>query len=443
MKTPRQSRRKETHSGIQAKRDLPARIAGHYRNQFVHQITVHLEEGPRADLVLVVPGSIANCLRARLRQRFRIDRRFIFYSLLQRPALQRPALQRPALQRPAPQRSAPQRSAPRSPPPRSEKCHPADFRQLALERLRPAQQISPLRLAPAECPGQQTLILRIREQLDFFNCRRAVQSAELKQPRHHPIDQRRADRTFADRKKFVRANPEVPQRESGVPRTAGFAGLGWKFRRSLHPQPRPVAVVPRRRSMQPNLSFQLDFRNPLQRLAQNYSLELQLPLVRNVLVMASAALPKVRTASFDAIGRRLDQLRHQPAREARLFLPDLSLNPLPRQHKRHKHRHAAPVRSGRRSRQPVTAVNQLFDGKKHGVLLVARAALKGHGFSHAVRTRHTSGFSRRGSPLHTIQSYQRDPRAKARILKFTLSARLKPRPFKAAGFMKETSDSGH
>src|ERR1035441_7032558 len=173
MKTPRQSRRKQSHSGIQVKRDLPARIAGHDRNQFVHQITVHLEEGSRADLILVVPGSIAHCLRARLRQRFRVDRRFIFYSLLRRSALRR---------------SAPQRSAPRSPPPRSEKCHPADFRQLALERLRPAQQISPLRLAPAECPGQQTLILRIREQLDFFNCRRAVQSAELKQPRHHPRD---------------------------------------------------------------------------------------------------------------------------------------------------------------------------------------------------------------------------------------------------------------
>src|ERR1039458_2676180 len=306
MKTPRQSRRKQSHSGIQVKRDLPARIAGHDRNQFVHQITVHLEERPRADLILVVPGSIANCLRGGARKRSRIDRRFIFYSLLQRPALQRPA----------PQRSAPQRSAPRSPPPRSEKCHPADFRQLALERLRPAQQISPLSLATAKCPGQQTLILRSREQLDFFNCRRAVQSAELKQPRQHPIDQRRADRTFADRKKFVRANPEVPQRESGVPRTAGFAGLGWKFRRSLHPQPRPVAVVPRRRSMQPNLSFQLDFRNPLQRLAQNYGLELQLPLVRNVLVMASAALPEVRTASFDAIRRGFDQLRNPAERES-------------------------------------------------------------------------------------------------------------------------------
>ena len=45
--------------------------------------------------------------------------------------------------------------------------------------------------------------------------------------------------------------------------------------------------------MQANLGFQLDlyFCNPLQRLAQNFSLALQLPLVGNVLVVASAALP--------------------------------------------------------------------------------------------------------------------------------------------------------
>src|SRR5208337_1650427 len=121
----------------------------------------------------------------------------------------------------------------------------------------------------------------------------------------------RADGTFADRKKFARAEPEVPQRESGVPRPRAFRGLGWELRRSLHLQPRPVAIVPRRRSMQANRGFQFDFRNPLQRLAQNSSLELQLPLVGYVLVMASAALPEVRTASFDAIGRRFDQLRHR------------------------------------------------------------------------------------------------------------------------------------
>jgi hypothetical protein len=121
--------------------------------------------------------------------------------------------------------------------------------------------------------------------------------------------------------------------------------------------------------VQANLGFQFDFRNPPQRLAQNSSFELQLPLVGNVLVMASAALPEVRTARFDAIGRRFDQLRHRASREPRLLLPDLGLNPLSRQHKRHQHRHAAPVRARRSPRQSVTAVDQFFDGKKHGVRL--------------------------------------------------------------------------
>ena len=94
--------------------------------------------------------------------------------------------------------------------------------------------------------------------------------------------------------------------------------------------------------MQPNLRLQLNLRNPLQSLPQNRSLEFQLPRVRNVLVMASATLPKIRTPRLNTISRSLDQLRNRAAREPRLLLPDLNLNPLPRQNKRHKHRHARP-----------------------------------------------------------------------------------------------------
>ena len=196
------------------------------------------------------------------------------------------------------------------------------------------------------------LVGRIREQLNLFHRRRAVQSAELNQARHRPIEQRRVDRTFADRKKFVRAEPEVSQRES---------------EHGSHLQPRPVAIIPRRRPMQPNLSRQFNLRDPPQRLAQNSSFELQLPLVGDVLIMASATLAEIRTASFDAIRRRFDQPRNRAARESRLLLLDLSLNFFSRQNKRHKHRHAAPIRTGRRACQSVTAVDQLFDGKKHGV----------------------------------------------------------------------------
>ena len=116
--------------------------------------------------------------------------------------------------------------------------------------------------------------------------------------------------------------------------------------------------------MQANLRFQLDFRNPLQRLAEDSSLELQLPLVGNVLVMASAALPEIRTARFDAVRRGFDQLRHRAACEARLLLPDVGLDLFPRQNKRHKDRHAAAIRPRRGAGQAFAAVDQFFDGKQ-------------------------------------------------------------------------------
>src|SRR5258708_2117191 len=158
----------------------------------------------------------------------------------------------------------------------------------------------------------------------------------------------------------MRAEPEVSQR---------------KLRRGLHLQPRAVAVVPGRRSMQAQLRLQLNFCNPLQRLAQNCGLKLKLPLVGNVLVMASAALLEVGTSRFDAIGCRFDHLHNRAAREPGLLLPDLGLNSLPWEHKRHKHRHAATVRAGRGAGQAVTAVDQLFDGKKHDA--VPRVTLSG------------------------------------------------------------------
>src|SRR5580658_2955748 len=109
--------------------------------------------------------------------------------------------------------------------------------------------------------------------------------------------------------------------------------------------------------MQADLRFQLNFRDALQGLAQNSSFELQLALVRNVLVMASAALAKVWTTSFNAIGRWLDQVRHRAAREPRLLLPYLGFNSLTRKHKGDKDRHAAAVGGGRRARQAVAAVD--------------------------------------------------------------------------------------
>ena len=53
--------------------------------------------------------------------------------------------------------------------------------------------------------------------------------------------------------------------------------------------------------MHPNLRLQLNLRNSLQSLPQNRSLEFQLPRIRNVLVMASATLPKIRTPRLNPI----------------------------------------------------------------------------------------------------------------------------------------------
>ena len=142
-------------------------------------------------------------------------------------------------------------------------------------------------------PGQQLFILRVRKQLNLFHGGGAIQSAQLKQLRHDSIDQWRADRTFVHGKKFVRVSRKYPSANPGV---------------VLHLQARPVAIIPGRRSMQPHLGLQLDFRDAPQRLAQNFSFEFNLPLIGNVLVVASAALPEIGTPSFDAIGRRFDQV---------------------------------------------------------------------------------------------------------------------------------------
>src|SRR5882762_10844048 len=106
--------------------------------------------------------------------------------------------------------------------------------------------------------------------------------------------------------------------------------------------------------MQVNFGLQLDLCDPLQSLTQNACFEFQLTLVGNVLVVASAALPEVWAESFDAIGRRLDQLHHRATREPRLLVPDLDVNSFSGQYKRNKRRHAAPVRASRRACQPVT-----------------------------------------------------------------------------------------
>ena len=116
--------------------------------------------------------------------------------------------------------------------------------------------------------------------------------------------------------------------------------------------------------MQPDLACPLELPHALQRLAQNCGLEFQLPLVTDVLVMATAALPEIRAARLDAIGRRLDHLSHPATRETGLLLPEVGLDLFSGQNIGHERRHAAASSFGRNARQAISAVNQFFDGKQ-------------------------------------------------------------------------------
>ena len=117
--------------------------------------------------------------------------------------------------------------------------------------------------------------------------------------------------------------------------------------------------------MQLNLILQLDFRNALQGLAQNLRFESQLALVRNVLIVATAAALEIRAARLDSIGRSLDQTRDVTPSETGLLLPYLGFHLLSRQHKWNKYSHAAPVETGSGASQPIAAVDQFFNGEKH------------------------------------------------------------------------------
>jgi len=169
----------------------------------------------------------------------------------------------------------------------------------------------------------------------------------------------------------IRANQcgNIPGQIRG-PQTACFSRAGVETPGSSHLQTRAIAVVPGRRDMQAKVGIQFDFCDPLQRLAQNASFKFQLSLVGNVLVMASAALAKygqrASMRSGDASISCVTSLARSQASLAvsrpRLFRP---------QHKRHKDRHAAPVRSDWRAGEAVAAVDHFFYGKQQ-VVSVAR-----------------------------------------------------------------------
>src|SRR5271168_5332004 len=136
MKVFRQGGRKQSSTCIEVESNVSAGIAGDNRNQLLDQVPVHLKEGSRADLIVVIAGSMANRFSAGLSQRSRVSGPVVFFLL---------------------PRGFCRRSLRRNPAPGKEKCYAVNFRQFALDRLRPARQISAFSRPVAECPGQQVL----------------------------------------------------------------------------------------------------------------------------------------------------------------------------------------------------------------------------------------------------------------------------------------------
>src|ERR1700687_1560871 len=72
MKVFRQNRRKQTDPGVKVERKSAAGIPGNDRNHFVDQMTVHLEKGSGADLIVAFVGPIKDLFCSRLCQWLRV-----------------------------------------------------------------------------------------------------------------------------------------------------------------------------------------------------------------------------------------------------------------------------------------------------------------------------------------------------------------------------------
>src|SRR5277367_2418517 len=118
---------------------------------------------------------------------------------------------------------------------------------------------------------------------------------------------------------------------------------------------RPVAVSPRLRPVRHNLPGPLDLPDPPQGLAQNLTLEFQLRLITNVLVVAPTANAKVPTPRLNPLRRRRQNPFHPPPHKFLLLLHSLHSHALRRQHKWHKNRRPIVMS------QPLPAVNQFFN----------------------------------------------------------------------------------
>jgi hypothetical protein len=82
-----------------------------------------------------------------------------------------------------------------------------------------------------------------------------------------------------------------------------------------------------------------------------------------------AAAPEIRTPGLDAMRRGLKNGIQPRPRKSRLLLREGCLDVLALENKRHKHRLAPPLLIRRKPRQPVPAINQLFNREFQAMIL--------------------------------------------------------------------------
>src|SRR5450432_558220 len=148
----------------------------------------------------------------------------------------------------------------------------------------------------------------------------------------------------------MRPRPVISQRE---------------LRRSLHFQPRPVAIAPfasRNRSrMNVKLAGKFNLRRPPQRLSQNLRLDFQLVLVTRMLVLAPAAALEVGASRLDPVRRGGVHPAEPSPSESRLLFGECCLNLFIFKHKGDENSFSGTMLVSRQPRQPIPAINQLLN----------------------------------------------------------------------------------
>lgn len=121
--------------------------------------------------------------------------------------------------------------------------------------------------------------------------------------------------------------------------------------------------------MDRKLTGQFKLGDPPQIFLKNAGLDFQLMLIRTLLVVTSATMPKIRTPRLDPKARRLQNRIKSRPRKPRLLLGERSFDFLIFENKRQEHSLTTPVLIRRQTSKPVPAINQLFNSEFQAMIL--------------------------------------------------------------------------